>query len=482
MQILKSMSKKKNTVVLEIGEKYLKLVYAQGTLKDNAQLRHLLLYEDGLTNEKIAQSIKNFTLTNSIGKGAWFICVIPSYYAIYKHIEIPSVDKKEINQIVDLQAGSHTPYPKNELVIDYCQSGVAYERYSKIMLVIIKRDIISKRYEIINQAGYEIDEVCLAPELDANCLSEIIPQKEAVPLGVLHIDTMFSDFIIMKGGSCLYIRSIPYGAEGLKNQGEGKGILIDEIKKSLESYQASDIAEMPSIIYICGRKKLSESAAAELSSLSSVNIQILDFESLPDNFAGVFKQTKNDLDASFLPVFAPIFARDRSRMSFVPDDIKMKNHIKKSSQDAMRLGLFSVILFVVFSAVFLTNIAVKDLYLKRIRSEYAREEQQVRELEEITTHTRTIKEFLRRKGSILNVLSELYSSIPEEAYLSSIKYTGENTLSFTGTAGSMSRIFSLVTELENNAFFKDVKVDFTRSRRQAGQEVSDFGLTLVFVR
>jgi Tfp pilus assembly PilM family ATPase len=483
MRIFDFTPKQRSQVVLEIGEQYVKAVYSQASIKENASLRHMLVYKEGLTGEEITESIRNFIQTHSIAKDTQFVCIVPSCYAIYRNVEIPSVDKKEIDQIVDLQAGSHTPYPKNEIVIDYCRAGVVYERYSKIMLVIVKRDIILKRYELIKKAGCDIDEVCLAPEVEAKFLSEVLSSKENSPLGVLHIDIMFSDFIIIQGGLCLYVRSIPYGALSLKTDSEdSKKLLADEIKKTLESYQANSVAAMPSSIYVAAEKILSESVVEALRGISGTDIKPFDYTSLPENFGKVLGNTDTGFSTTFLPAVSAVFTKDKNKMSFIPADIRMQNHIKKSSQDAMRLGLFSIILFVLFCAVILTNIALKDLYYKRICSEYAEEEQQVKKLEDITMRIRVIKEFLISKGASLNVLSELYSSMPEEVYLSSIKYMREGTLSFTGTANSMSRIFSLVTELENSVSFKDVKVDFTRSRRQAGQEVSDFGLTLIFVR
>ncbi|MFH1768839.1 MAG: PilN domain-containing protein, partial [Candidatus Omnitrophota bacterium] len=55
----------------------------------------------------------------------------------------------------------------------------------------------------------------------------------------------------------------------------------------------------------------------------------------------------------------------------------------------------------------------------------------------------------------------------------------DDTIILTGTADTMSRVFSLVTALENNKIFKNVKVDFTKSRVVKKEEVADFGLTLV---
>ena len=75
-------------------------------------------------------------------------------------------------------------------------------------------------------------------------------------------------------------------------------------------------------------------------------------------------------------------------------------------------------------------------------------------------------------------MTELYMALPPEVYLANIAFNEDRTLNISGTADTMSRVFSLVTDMENNKFFSNVKVDSTRSRRVEGNEVADFGLTL----
>ena len=42
----------------------------------------------------------------------------------------------------------------------------------------------------------------------------------------------------------------------------------------------------------------------------------------------------------------------------------------------------------------------------------------------------------------------------------------------------MSRIFSFVTEMEQQKFFEGVKTEYTESRKDKGEDVSDFGIVL----
>jgi len=482
MPIFKLRSKRRAQVIVEIGDQYVKLFYAQNPHNKNPLYRYMLIQEEKLSEQKIVDSIKKFIKTNSIDKSSRIIIGIPSFYAIYRNIEIPSADKKEINQIIELQIGSRTPYPKNEIVFDYSITDIMLGKYSKILLVIMKRNIILKRYDILRQAGYEVDEVYLVPEPVTKFLFEINPEKKAAPFGILHIDIESTDFAIAQNGSCMYIRSMPYGSQSFKADPRNNSVLLlDEMKKTLDSYKANNITEMPCCIYMVAEKILADNISGYLSEVSGIRILPFNFTHFYQDSINIDKVAESDFGPSFLYAFALIFAKNKNRMNFVPYDIKLKNQVEKSSQAMVRFGISLVILFIIFCAVLLTHIAVKDLYFKKISSEFVEEEQKVKCLENITVNTRVVKEFIKKKGSSLNAMSRLYNSIPDDIYLNSIKYDKDKTLMFTGSAVSMSRIFSFVTELENNEFFKDVKVDFTRSRRQSGVEVADFGLTLVFL-
>jgi Tfp pilus assembly protein PilN len=144
----------------------------------------------------------------------------------------------------------------------------------------------------------------------------------------------------------------------------------------------------------------------------------------------------------------------------------------------LQMSILAMIAFILFCAVFITKVIFKNLYLGKLNKSYAKENEEVKKLDAVSDKTGIIKRFLSQKAEALDVLVELFNAMPGEVYLSSVILKEDDTLTFTGTADSMSMVFSLVTDLENNSYFSNVKVDFTKTRKQKGIEVSDFGLTL----
>src|SRR3989338_5779848 len=111
-----------------------------------------------LPPEELASVVQS--CLNSIGvKRASAICCLPSSVAITKNIEIPSIDPVEIKSIIDLQAGRHTPFAREEIIIGYINIGVYQRNYTKILLIIINRQVIKKQLDILAAAGVRIEKV-----------------------------------------------------------------------------------------------------------------------------------------------------------------------------------------------------------------------------------------------------------------------------------------------------------------------------------
>jgi len=64
-------------------------------------------------------------------------CPIPNQVAMTKNIEVPSRDIKEVEEIINLQAGRHTPFAREEIIVDYLNLGVYKRAYTKILLIIV---------------------------------------------------------------------------------------------------------------------------------------------------------------------------------------------------------------------------------------------------------------------------------------------------------------------------------------------------------
>lgn len=476
------LNKQTELVAIEIDDAYLKLAHGKRTGGKISVGKVRVHSGKPLTDEEVTSAIGQFLLDIKFKKGE-IISVIPSRFGIYKNVEIPSIDKEEIKQIVDLQAGAHTPYPKNEIIIDHINVGIFHERYTKILLVIFKKDIVTKRYDLIKSAGYKAGRALLASEPEARVFFDARPaKKQGEIIAIVDLDVSFSNFTVVSGGKAIYMRSIPSGTKEMVGMSaSGLQAFCEEVRKSMEAYQANNINDAPSRIFFIGKKEITGRLAQSYKDAGlSPDASAFDVFSETSWFVQV--KPEGPTGASVLSVVAPVVEPGKDYLDLTPEDIRIRREIKKKSQEAMKLGILAMTVLLFFCVALLSNLMLKRMYLNKLEKSYVSENSEVTKLTAVLDSMALVKNFISEKGAGLSGMAVLFKAIPPEVFLTSIDFKEGDIFTFTGTADSMSRVFSLVTELENSVMFKDVKVDFTRSRSQRGSEVADFGLTLTFER
>ena len=470
----------KDFFVIEIAEKCLKLAFVKIS-KEKQEIVGVFASEiSSDADEKIPEKIKEFAAKHHIKK-CETVNVIPSHFAITKNIEIPSIDKKEIKEIIDLQAGRHTPYSRDEIVMDYMNIGVFHERYTKILLVLVKRDVVSGRYETIKKAGFKANTAFLTSEPISQLCCSIQPKElRDKTLGLIHVDKYNIDFIISNKGVVVYTRSIPIGAaEITADLQTNKQKILDEIKKSVESYQSENMDSLPAHFFVVGATDCVSSFTEEVKGVAGTGVDVIPYSKIFATNKDISEALSGNKDSSFLDIIAASFAFQQSKLNLIPEDVKINQALKAKAKEVTIMGMSAMAVLVILCALLLTGMIFKKIYLKNLLSRYSEKNEEVQDLKEIRKRTGTIKRFLDKKGVSLYVLTELYSAIPDEVYLSSIGLREDGSVMLAGTADSMSMVFSLVTDLENNKSFKNVKVDFTKSRMLQGKELADFGLSLL---
>ena len=197
-------------------------------------------------------------------KKANAFCTIPASLVTTKNIEIPSLDQEEIKSIIDLQAGRHTPFSREEILVGHINIGVFQRNYTKILLVIVNRETIKQQMHIFEEAGIIVDKVLFVPEGISHFYANILDVKEDdVPVGIIDIANEISSFAIEFNKTVATCRSIPVGMSHLIKEGkEAQERLADEVLNSIEAYQSEDISKVPETFILTSDDEKVEGDAA----------------------------------------------------------------------------------------------------------------------------------------------------------------------------------------------------------------------------
>jgi type IV pilus assembly protein PilM len=409
------------------------------------------------------------------GKKVEIIDVVPTQLVITKNIEIPSIDKKEIKEILNLQAGRHTPYSREEIIVDYVEIGTYKHSYTKVLLVIVARSVVKRHYEILDRAGFKLKRAILASEGLALTVSRTLRlEAENVPVNILHIDENFTDFSIVLKNKVIFIRSIPIGSVQLKSEKEVYQIkFVDELKRSLEAYLGGDIEVSPNMLILTGVEEALKEVDELLNRTMHLPIKILPYANIfniSELARGVMFKARQ---TSFFDVIAPILNYSEMKIDLIPEEVRVRRSIEERGKDLIKTGIFILSVFVLVFFILVSKIYFKGAQLNRLDSKYSTINQEAKKLEKDLLKVGLVKSYLTNRGYSLEVLTELHALVSEDIELSEIRYEGDK-ISVKGTADAMSSVFSFVDRMEKSKYFKEVKTRYTAKRKDGLKDLTDF--------
>lgn len=455
---------------------------------NNLKIAHLKIYPNkkelvgvlnrnlsGLSDDDISKNVQTCIKELKIKKPT-FLITIPSHLIISKNIEVPSTNDKEIREIINLQAGRHTPYSREEIIIDYIAIGTYKQNYTKILLLIVTNSVIKRQFVILEKAGIKIERVLLAQEGIAYLTSKIFKLDSApVPVSIIHIDESYTDFTIVFKAKAIFIRSIPIGRQHLIAEAEKfQPKFAGEIKKSLEAYQAENIEKNPNMLILTGALEelgVLETVLNEAVHLPVRLIPYLNNISSTDRAVSTAQTAKN---LSFLNVIAPLWSYSELKVNLIPEEIKLKMALRERSRDLISSGILLLVILLLVSLTLISNIYFKSAYLKNLNTKYRSLAQDAKKLEDDSQKNSFIRSYLTDRGISLKVLTELHVIAPLYLELNDIRFEKEGKFTIRGTAESMSTVFSFVDALEKSKYFKEVKTKYTTRRQEGKKDVTDF--------
>lgn len=469
----------RDVICLNFSADQLKMAYGR-VYHSRRELVDLAVYKiQGLSDEDIAKAIQT-SLERLKLKEPEVIIIIPAHLTITRNIEIPSLNQGEIREIVDLQAGRHTPYSREEIIIDYIHVGTYRENYTKILLIIVTLSVVRRQIAILAKAGLKTEKIFFAPEaMSSVCLNVLeLEQKDAVQT-IAHLDLNFTDFINVTKGKLIFVRSIPIGTQHLLSEPERYQMrFLEEIKKSLEAYQSEDIDQTPKELLLTGAGEGSLELQKVLNDHLHISVKRVSpyLKQLP-HLSDALKDLLTAGESSLLDVAAPLITASVAIVNFIPEEIKLRKMFQEKSRDLIKLGVLAMTALALVCLLLAGNILFKNIYLKNLTEKYRPIIESAKALEKNFSQIQMIKQEFKGQNLALEVLVELYNLIPSNVQLRSIKFSREGKFSIEGYARAMNIVFSLVDAMEESPYFTKVEPRKTTKSIKDNEELVDFEIT-----
>lgn len=451
---------------LELGKDLLKLSQAEESPEGKKVIKCFTEKIGSLSDEQISGVIRVLFEELKI-KPKTLLTSIPRASVTVRCLKFPSTDQKEIAEMVGFQAAKQLPYPREEIIFDHQIIGKDKGGYSKVMLVVLHRDVVRRHLKILRDANIEPDRIALSSEATYRWFQfnqasgGKAPERTVI---LLDFDSHSTEIEIISGGSLVFTRNISLGADDLP-QAQDK--LIEELKRSLAAYQKDETGGEPSGIILAGATQNLKDLGATLEKEFSLSVEVI--------------APLEDMPVSFTAVRGLVTSRDRLKINLLPKDVQETHKHLARKRELISTGVLVIFVLVAGSGVLSKKLYDKGRYLRVLDRELQKTDLQANNLEKMRRQLKVIKSQMSMEGSSLDILRELYKVIPKELSLTAFTFEQGRMVILNGMSKSMADVFKFVTTLEKSSHFQNVQVKYTTKRKTRGAELTDFQINCPLV-
>jgi len=474
------LSKGNDIVCVSLSEDTLKIVQIKGSGANPKVVNVVSKDVTGVSDMEMPKVIQS-SLGGFNTKFSMVVSAISPTMTTTKNIEIPSVNAEEINSIVSLQAGRHTPYSRDEIQIGYLNLGVHKENYTKVLLVIANKNILKSQLEIFEKAGLKIKKVLFSPEGVSSFYTDALNIKdEAMPTGVIDIGKQSTDFIIVFRGMAITTRNIPVGRSQMESEGDGaRQKLVDELGKTIEAYQSDDIGDVPTNFVITNDDEQTQTLLPLLKEKLNWDALVSPYVDNIKAGGGVLKKIATQFnETSFLDVIGSGASAESAQINLIPEEVQLKKSIEDQGRELSRLCATAFLVFAVLMGAIWTRIIYHKKYLDSISAKYSGTREEVKELETISNNSKIVRDFMMSRMESLDSLNELYTTIPKEIYLTSLGMDEVGIVTIQGISAIGSSVYKLNRTLKKSVLFRSADVKSKTAKKVAGKDAHAFEISL----
>jgi Tfp pilus assembly PilM family ATPase len=465
---------KKILSVLEITETHIKLVQARqeprGGVITNFIVENISSPRDEVISEQLGKLIKQTS-----PRPTNLIAVIPRNLVIVRNLNLPSHNPIELAKMAELQVIRQIPYAKQDLVINHSVVEKDPSGYSKVLVVIVHKDVINRYLKIINPVA-TADLFVLSSQGIINWYSVYSDKKRLGQEDVsvlFNFDTTSSDVCFFYKGQLLFSRSIIFGLKdfGSKNLDD----VIRQIHLTFSSYKKEKIGREISRLILMPSCDNTRDFSIRLQEELAIPTQVLDVQSIIALDKGISlpaQINRSQLCAASVLGFA--ISERKDFLDLLPPEAHRQRTVHARKREFITLGVLLFFTVASFICAIYVKVYKKERHLKALEEYLDRTNSEADDITKMGKRLKLIKQRIAPEVSSIDVIYELYNLLPQNMSLRIFEQDGQGNLVLQGIALAMSDVFNFQGRLDKSEYFSNVEVRYTRNRKTRKGELTDF--------
>lgn len=470
---------KKIITALEIDTRWLRIIQVEYSKREKRVSAIIAKDVRSLSDDALSKIITDLSGKLKINS-PHLITSIARALATTRNLEFPSTNPSEIKDMIELQIGKQTPYPSDEIIKDYQILDSNVSGYSRVLLVIVHRDIVQRYFKILKTAGLRVERVGFSSEglLNWSRLFHVQKADTNRPYILIETDYDKSDFEIILNNKLIFSRSISLGFSQSQEAGElWQAKFIEEVNHSIYAYQNEAMDGEIDKIIISSPKMIGESLKKDvLEERFDLPVEIIDqFKNIPATKEAL--DSYNDSaqkDLSFSGLLGLAFTFGDQKIDLIPQELQIEKSVRERGKDLYFMGIFLVFILIAASGIFLGRMYNKERYSGQLKNQLRQIQAKTQKLNNMMGVIEKARARIRTRSTSLNLIYEAHRLISPEIHLVSLSFNGKDSLVLRGTSNVMSEVFDFVNRLEESEYFQNVKTKYATKHKVEDKELTDF--------
>lgn len=402
------------------------------------------------------------------------ILVISHKRVSSRFIKLPSLDKKEIEEMIYLQAAKDLPYTPEELVVGYQIIERDKEGFSSINVVFALRDIINGLLGIFKDEHVEIEAAFLSTYGIAGLFNTLMP-KELGEVFVVGVESDSLEITVLNKGKVFLSRCVNIS----KQEPAWREEVFKQIMDTQSLYLRQGSFGPLKKVFLMGDLPTIDDCKVILDEKMLIPVETL---KVPDSLFGITApEAVKHIPVSLLGF---LLRRPEESLNLLPKDLKeIRDSLK---EDRLRYRLFFIGIATVFIMVFAFSryIENKKAYLKVLDKELQKIQIQSRELEIMVKELEIFKNKRKVGFEILDYFAAIHKVIPPGMLITSVAYDSKEkeALLLRGYSEKLDAVFNYASSLRELDVFKTGEIKVKQASNKVAKEREVVNFEIVFLR
>jgi len=402
--------------------------------------------------------------------------LVPRRLVILRQMRLPSHNNDEIGDMIGLQLVNNIPYPVDEIVCQHHLIDQDDEGYSRVLAVIIHREISRRYCQLLQKAGIRDGKLVLTSLGILDWVAHYEgKQKEADNQSVvlLNVDLQHCEMCFCHNKKLFFSRSLPFGSERLASGDTDE--LVKQIRLSLETYQRGHLGPEARKILIVSAPRGGTALKEKLE--KGLGILVESLEPLDDAscLQGIDKAAlRARYSSSITAGLGLLLSNTKNLINLAPGEV----HAAKQVRTKRRQFIKFVFLFFLAAALGISGQLIgthkKGAQLKSLENEIGRLQPQLKEARRKAQFVESFDRKLGQYSFIPDVIDGLNRLTPEEISFRTLSLDNQRRLIIQGYAKTNAGINDFQARLIQSTRFHNVDLKFVTKRKIANMSVMDF--------